>query len=165
MKRRWQLVGVCLGWLAFLSGPASAQTNRYAIIVAGPPAKSSAKMHREWVDSLAGALRGELGFDAAHLIILTETPQSGETVSNAVNVKAALQRIAPLVKKDDELFVMLIGHGSGSGADAKFNLVGPDLTAAEWNELLKPVLGRVAFVNAASASAGFSRRSRLRTGW
>jgi hypothetical protein len=63
--------------------------------------------------------------------------------------------LAPLVKKDDELFVMLIGHGSGSGADAKFNLVGPDLTAAEWNALLKPVLGRVAFVDASSASAGF----------
>ena len=116
MKRRWQLVGVCLGWLAFLSGPASAQTNRYAIIVAGASGEEQyAKMHREWVDSLAGALRGKLGFDAAHLIILTETPQSGETVSNAENVKAALQRLAPLVKKDDELFVMLIGHGSSDG--------------------------------------------------
>jgi hypothetical protein len=104
---------------------------------------------------VGGQPGGKLGFDAAHLVILTETPQAGEAVSNAANVKAALQKLAPLVKKDDQLFVMLIGHGSGSGADAKFNLVGPDLTAAEWNALLKPVLGRVAFVNASSASAGF----------
>jgi hypothetical protein len=139
-----------------LSRPAQAQTSHYALIVAGASGEEQyATMHREWVDSLVGALRGKLGFDAAHLVILTETPQAGEAVSNAANVKAALQKLAPLVKKDDQLFVMLIGHGSGSGADAKFNLVGPDLTAAEWNALLKPVLGRVAFVNASSASAGF----------
>jgi hypothetical protein len=50
---------------------------------------------------------------------------------------------------------MLIGHGGGQGAEARFNLIGPDLTVGEWNELLKPVRGRVAFVNSASASAPY----------
>jgi hypothetical protein len=47
---------------------------------------------------------------------------------------------------------MLIGHGGGSGTEAKFNLVGPDLTVVEWNDLLKPLPARVALVNASSAS-------------
>ena len=41
----------------------------------------------------------------------------------------------------DQLFVIFIGHGGGDGTDAKFNLVGPDLTIAEWNALLKPIAG------------------------
>ena len=32
----------------------------------------------------------------------------------------------------DQLVVILIGHGSGQGNDAKFNLLGPDLSVAEW---------------------------------
>ena len=34
-------------------------------------------------------------------------------------------------------FVLLIGHGTFDGTDAKFNLVGPDLESAEWSSLLK----------------------------
>jgi len=112
-------------------------------------------MHREWVEKLVGVLRDKFHFDQAHLTILTETPNGGEAVANAAAVKAALTKLAPMVKKDDELFVMLIGHGSGTGAEAKFNLVGPDLTATEWNELLKPAAGTIVFVDASSASAGF----------
>jgi hypothetical protein len=33
--------------------------------------------------------------------------------------------------------------------------VGPDLTATEWNALLKPMAGRIVFVDASSASAGY----------
>jgi hypothetical protein len=63
------------------------------------------------------------------------------------------------VTKDDLLFVVLIGHGSAAdGDDGKFNLEGPDLSAAEWAVLLEPTAGRVVFVNAASGSFPFMRR-------
>jgi hypothetical protein len=61
-------------------------------------------------------------------------------------------RLATAVADDDLLFVMLIGHGGGQGPDAKFNLVGRDLTVAEWAELMAPIGGRIAFVDATSAS-------------
>ena len=38
--------------------------------------------------------------------------------------------------RDDLLLVVLIGHGTFDGVDAKFNLVGPDLESAEWAELV-----------------------------
>jgi hypothetical protein len=59
------------------------------------------------------------------------------------------------MQSDDILFVLLIGHGSFDGSEAKFNLVGPDLSSAEWAALLKPVPGQIVFVNTTAASFPF----------
>ena len=64
------------------------------------------------------------------------------------------------------MLVLLIGHGTAvegpEGGDGKFNLVGPDLTAAEWATLVARVPGRLVFVNAARAAFRFWRRSPAR---
>jgi len=62
--------------------------------------------------------------------------------------------------KDDQLLVLLIGHGTTAveGDEAKFNLVGPDLTAGEWAELIRPIAGRVVFVNTTAASFPFLKK-------
>ncbi len=153
---RWRILGAGLLSIGLLAGTASAQSSPYALVVAGASGEEQyAKMHREWVDTLVGVLKDKFDVDPARLAVLTETPKAGESAANSANVKSALAKLAAQVKKDDILFVMLIGHGSGNGPEAKFNLMGPDLTASEWNELLKPVAGRIAFVDASSASVGF----------
>jgi hypothetical protein len=140
-----------------LAAPQTARAQgRYALIVEGTSGEEQyAATHRQWVDKLATALKDKFKLEPSHLTILTEKPRAGESVANIENVKSALGKLAQEIKKDDTLFVMLIGHGSGSGGDAKFNLVGPDLTATEWNVLLQPISARVAFVDTTSASAGF----------
>ena len=60
--------------------------------------------------------------------------------------------------EDAVLYVVLIGHGSFDGLDAKFNLAGPDLEAAEWDALLSRMPGRLVFVNTTSASFPFLER-------
>ena len=51
---------------------------------------------------------------------------------------------------------MLVGHGTALDAEeAKFNLVGPDLNAREWADLIKPLAARVVFVNTTGASFPF----------
>ena len=60
--------------------------------------------------------------------------------------------------RDDVLLIVLIGHGTFDGTDAKFNLVGRDLESAEWSELLRALPGRLIFVNTASASFPFLER-------
>ena len=61
--------------------------------------------------------------------------------------------------KDDQLLVLLIGHGTSlDGDEAKFNLVGPDLSASEWSDLLRPLPGRLVFVNTTGASFPFLRK-------
>ena len=113
------------------------------------------KLHRAWVTNLVNTLRERYKIEPAHLTVLVEQPQAGEDRATAENVRAALTRLAKQMTADDLLFVMLIGHGGGNAAEAKFNLVGPDLTVAEWSGLLKPLPGRIAFVNASSASYAF----------
>jgi hypothetical protein len=56
----------------------------------------------------------------------------------------------------DVVLVVLIGHGSGQGADSRLSLPGPDATAADFAGWLGPLRGRtVVLVNAASGSGDF----------
>lgn len=55
----------------------------------------------------------------------------------------------------EPLWIVLIGHGTFDGQSAKFNLVGPDVSAAELAEWTAPVKRPLAVVNCASASAPF----------
>jgi len=54
-----------------------------------------------------------------------------------------------------ELWLVLIGHGTFDGKEAKFNLHGPDLSAAELSALLQPFHRPLAVINCASSSGPF----------
>jgi hypothetical protein len=54
-----------------------------------------------------------------------------------------------------ELWLVLIGHGTFDGKEAKFNLRGPDLSATELGEWLKPFRRPMVIVNGASSSSPF----------
>lgn len=54
-----------------------------------------------------------------------------------------------------ELWLVLIGHGTFDGKEAKFNLRGPDVTATELAGWLKQVQRPLAVINTTSASAPF----------
>jgi hypothetical protein len=56
---------------------------------------------------------------------------------------------------DAPLWIVLLGHGTDDGREARFNLRGPDFTARELAEWLAPVKRPVAVVNCASASGSF----------
>lgn len=150
-----------------LAPPAApAEGARYAVIIQGASGDPEyATQHRSWVDALAKLLRERCGIDPARLILLTDEPKDGELRSTAENVRAALGRLAKEAKPDDLVFMMLIGHGSGDGAAAKFNLVGPDLTVEEWSALLQPISARIAVVDSTSSSfpflAGLSGKNRI----
>jgi hypothetical protein len=63
------------------------------------------------------------------------------------------------------LWLVLIGHGTYDGKTAKFNLRGPDLSADDLADWLKPFSRPIAVINAASSSAPFlsklSRQGRV----
>lgn len=54
-----------------------------------------------------------------------------------------------------ELWIVLLGHGTFDGREAKFNLRGPDLSASTLSNLLTGFERPVALINAASSSAPF----------
>jgi hypothetical protein len=153
------IVTAALAASAVLAQPAGAfaqDGERYAVVIQGASGEEQyATLHRGWVDSLVQVLRERFKLDPARVSVLAEQAQDGEERSTAENVRAVLARLAGEVQPADLVFIMLIGHGSGQGADAKFNLIGPDLTVTEWEGLLKPIKGRLAVVNTTSSSFAF----------
>lgn len=153
------IVTAALAASAVLAQPAGAfaqDGERYAVVIQGASGEEQyATLHRGWVDSLVQVLRERFKLDPARVSVLAEQAQDGEERSTAENVRAVLARLAGEVQPADLVFIMLIGHGSGQGADAKFNLIGPDLTVTEWESLLKPIKGRLAVVNTTSSSFAF----------
>lgn len=83
--------------------------------------------------------------------------QIGSTVANGVQDRDELKRALEAEAKEGtgELWLMLIGHGTFDGKEAKFNLRGPDLTSTELAEWLKPFRRPLAIIDTASASAPF----------
>lgn len=57
----------------------------------------------------------------------------------------------------EERWLVLVGHGTFDGKDARFNLRGPDVTATELGTWLRPVTGPLVAIHTGSASAPFLR--------
>jgi hypothetical protein len=74
-------------------------------------------------------------------------------LSTKVNVERALTQLAARAGAGDQVVIVLIGHGSGDGADTKISIPGPDLSARDFAQLLgRFTTQKVAFVNLTSAS-------------
>ena len=77
--------------------------------------------------------------------------------SQAKSDRAKLQEILSEQSKQTEtaLWLVLIGHGTFDGREAKFNLRGPDISANDLAQWLEPILRPTAIINSASSSAPF----------
>ena len=131
--------------------------SKYAVIIAGASGEPAyAKQFQQWTAALRGTLWGRFGFARNHVKLLTEKPvDAGEAPATAEEVKKVFASLRTELNADSLLFVFLIGHGSFD-KEAKFNLVGPDLSAAEYNALLSALpTQRIVVFNMASASGEF----------
>ncbi|HEV3339504.1 MAG TPA: hypothetical protein VG125_04085, partial [Pirellulales bacterium] len=121
------------------------------LIVVGAPGtpEYEAQFHR-WADQWQAAAH------TAH----AELIRIGLDEEAGVTDRERLRSI--LVKKSaagqEPLWIVLIGHGTFDGHDAKFNLRGPDVTDLELSEWLAPLKRPVAVLNCASASGPFLNR-------
>ena len=141
--------------LLILSSSSAAAAERYALIVSGVSGgEQYAEQQQKWRDNLTGSLRARFVFPDANLVILDEGSE-GSSRSTADNVRRVLGDLRRRLTRDDTFFLVLLGHGTFDGADAKFNLVGPDLSAADWKGLLDGLSGRVVLVNTTEASFPF----------
>jgi hypothetical protein len=112
--------------------------------------------------AIADAARTRFGVPAANVAYLGEDPARAPgrigARSSKENVERALAAVAARARPSDQLWVVLIGHGSGQGEQSRFNLPGPDITAADFRRALGAFARqRVVFVNASSASGDFAR--------
>lgn len=145
--------------LAFLlTAVVASAEERYVLIVSGAAGgEEYSAAFATWTNELSNTLTHRFNLDVSRVVVLSDTNEEA-SASTAVNIRRALAAFQRRMTRDDVLVVVLIGHGTFDGIDAKFNLVGPDLEAAEWSALLAPMPGRVAIVNTSAASFPFLER-------
>jgi hypothetical protein len=153
---RWS-AAIALAFVLTTPLSASAQ-QRFALIVCGAAGGPEyAAQYDRWSSELSKTLIDGLKFDPALVTALSDTSRVS-AASTAENVRHTITTVGARMARDDVFFILLIGHGTFDGTDAKFNLVGPDLDSSDWAALLKSVPGRVVVVNTASASFPFLER-------
>ncbi|MDQ3214034.1 MAG: hypothetical protein M3Q85_15255 [Acidobacteriota bacterium] len=143
--------------LLLCARPVAAQ-ERYAVIVSGasggPP---YAAQYDRWSGDLSRVLGEQFKFSASAITVLADSPPP-DVAATAANVRKVFTSLRDHTTRDDLVLIVLVGHGTFDGIDAKFNLVGPDLESAEWAALLRPLRARLVVVNTASASFPFLER-------
>lgn len=127
---------------------AQVDPNKYAVIISGPGGEASyTKQFEEWTGQLSSVLSDRYGFDAKHITVPRAT---------ADEVKGVLGALKSQLDANNVLYLFLIGHGSFDGKESKFNLVGPDLSASDYNAMLSALpTRRVVVFNMSSASGEF----------
>ncbi|MEK6409769.1 MAG: hypothetical protein AABN34_22825 [Acidobacteriota bacterium] len=147
---------------------AATDPNKFAVVVAGVGGEEAyTKKFTAQATRLYEALTAQLGFAAKNVFLLTETgggPEDGARESDAApsrratadEVRKAFASIKSAANADSLMLVVLIGHGSFDNQQAKFNLIGPDLAAKDYAQLIGSLPNkRVLFVNCASSSGEF----------
>ncbi|HKR13508.1 MAG TPA: hypothetical protein VJT15_15695 [Pyrinomonadaceae bacterium] len=140
--------------LLLLSASSVAQKidpNKFAVIVNGPGGEPAyAKQFAEWTADLNSVLSQRYGFAPKQITVLSEKTATAE------EVKRTFATLKSQLDANNVIYLFLIGHGSFDGKEAKFNLVGPDLSASDYNQLLTALpTRRILVFNMASASGEF----------
>jgi len=154
------LVRLACAALVVCGTPARAfAADRYALVVTGASGGPEfARKYDEWRAALTAVLRARFGYPDDHVLVLADAESPSIRKPTRENVRAAIAELKARASKDDVVLIVLIGHGNvpdGAGEEARFNLIGPDLSAREWADLVRPIQGRLVFVNCASGSAPF----------
>jgi hypothetical protein len=147
---------------------AAVDPNKFAIIIAGVGGEEAyTKKFTTQAMQLYDGLTERLGFDEKQVYLLTENVGGPENAARDTDIphaarataeetRKAFAAIKTAAKADSLVFVMLIGHGSFDAQQAKFNLVGPDLTAKDYAAQLAALpTRRVIFIDSSSASGEF----------
>src|ERR1044071_5026021 len=121
--------------------------NKFAVIINGPGGEPVyAKQFEEWTGQLSSVLAERYGFDSKNVRVLSDKTATAE------EVKKSFATLKSQLDANNVLFVFFIGHGSFDGKESKFNLIGPDLSATEYNALLSSLATRrVVVFNMSSA--------------
>ncbi len=172
LERLMVIASLLLLWRggALASPQEAAPDLRFAVIVrglGGDPAFE--RTFASWAERLCQLFIERWRFRPEHVFVLTPegrgcSPQAARATAEAL--RRVFERLRAESTEEGVLFIMLIGHGSFDGQRGYFHLVGPDLSAEDFDALLASVRARsVVFVNTASASGAFlpvvSRRGRI----
>jgi len=119
---------------------------RVIVVLGAPGEESFATEFRQAAQRIQNGLK-DVDFE-----LIDGTIESRESPTDRDKLLASIKREQA---DSHALWLILIGHGTFDGKLAKFNMRGPDLTAADLNEALQGYNGPQIIVNASSCSAPF----------
>ena len=140
-------------------------TSKYFFIITGAAASEDIRdRFRRWSFSLYDTLGSDYGYSADKLILLIDdgTVDAGNAArvdgsSRREDIETHIQSLQGKVSPGDQISFFLIGHGSSTGPEAKFNIAGPDISGAEFADLLNGFTQQdIVVINTTSASYDFS---------
>jgi hypothetical protein len=144
-----RVLRACVVLLLFAT-PVAAQQTHLLVITGVPGDEEHEQKFAKWATAFVDAAKKKEQLPAANITSLSGAKATKDGIDKAVT------DIAGRSKPNDNVIVMLIGHGSFDGRSAAFNIMGPDLTAPDWAKLLGKLASQhVAFVNTSSASGAF----------
>ncbi|MBI4887523.1 MAG: hypothetical protein HY824_10545 [Acidobacteria bacterium] len=124
--------------------------------LAGDP--EHGELFQKWGNTLAEA-SAKVGVAGDRRVYLGEAKGEGTRVNGRATreeIDKALSAFARAAAPEDVVYVVLFGHGSFDGQTARFNLPGPDVTAAEFGAMLRRLPARnLVFVDTSSSSGPF----------
>ena len=156
MRRCWAVALVALA----LARPAAARDTHLLVVTGVEGDPDFGAQYDKWATALIDAARHKGGVADANITYLADRPARDPSRvqgrSTREGVEKAFADIAARARPDDEVVIVLFGHGSFDGRQASFNLPGPDLSATDCAALVAKLSAqRVVFVNTSSSSGGF----------
>ncbi len=136
---------------------------KYALILVGASINETYQEEfGTWGLALRSILINEYGYEKNKVTLLVgDESNDGFNIDGACNaktIKSAFDGLAKSVKAGDQVMLVMIGHGTGSGETAKFNIVGPDIDAAEFSTLVDKIKTQnIIVVNTTSAGHDFAK--------
>ena len=156
MKNLWTCFVLCLCLFnsCRLLAEEKADESPTLIVVCGAPGTEEyAKEFGQWLEQWKQvAEQGKVGWVLIGSAKLSAGDSASET-SDRQRLEEALKGAAK--RESAELWLVLIGHGTYDRRQAKFNLEGPDVSAEELAEWLKPMKRPLVVVNCTSSSGPF----------
>jgi Peptidase C13 family len=152
---------LCVLFLVLGSASSLQAKETYVVIIAGIGGDDAHRdRFHEWSMAMRDAAVARHGLDPSRVFYLGESP---ELAPDAIHAKSTKENVAALVSKldsevapGDQVYFLLIGHGTFDNEEARFNLPGRDLSASDFDSLLTSFSEQqVVFVNTASASGAF----------
>jgi hypothetical protein len=143
-----------------VSASALAQETHVLVITGISGDEEHAKLFHQLATRFIDAAKKRDAVPDSNIIYLAEKSDVDPARIGGLSTKAGIEKafgdLAATTHPNDEIFVLLIGHGGFDGKTATFNMPGPDFSAADFARLLgKFPSQRVVFVDTTSSSGGF----------
>jgi hypothetical protein len=136
--------------------------HNYAIILGGAAAeKKYGDQIRHWALQLHDTLTVDYGYRSDQIILLMGQVEPDDArISGPCRrevIQDKIQALRKVLQPGDRIFFFLLGHGTANEKEAKFVILGPDITGEDFATILEALPEQdVVVVNTTSASYPFS---------